>query len=487
MKILTKQQITASERACAESGTSYDTMMIRAGEAAAAEILRRYDVCGRLITVVCGNGNNGGDGFVIATALSRAGANVELLMPLGEPRTETAMRQFRMPPDVKLAAALDSRSEIIIDALFGIGLDRAVDGALAALIEQINACDAVKIAIDLPSGVLCDGGVPGAAVRADLTLTMIAAKPCFFLPPSNEYCGEVVVLDIGARPQGFEYLTVERPCYKKRAKNAHKGTFGTALLLCGSYGMCGAEILAARAALRSGAGLVKAAVCDKNYAPFCIAVPEAVTVPVATDASGAPELSDQQLSELLGSCDSVLVGCGLGRSETAKRLVRSLAEQVRVPIIIDADGINAVCSDISIIKKINAPVILTPHPGEMARLCNTSVSDIESDRVGYARRFAAQNGCILVLKGANTVIASPDGRGFFNTTGNPGMATGGSGDVLAGMIAGLLAQGEEPLKAACDAVWLHGNAGDLAAQKRGQRAMLPSDIIDELIMPEEEN
>ena len=485
MKILNKEQIIASEKACAERGTSYDTMMIRAGQAAAEEILRRYSVCGSLVSIVCGNGNNGGDGFVVANALSCAGAVVEVVLPLGEPKTETAKNQFCLSTDIVVKATLDNKSDIIIDALFGIGLDRAVEGALAELVEQINGSDAVKIAIDIPSGVMCDGGVLGAAVRADLTLTMIAAKPCFFLPPSNEFCGEVVVLDIGAEPVGYDFLTTEAPCYKKRNKNAHKGTFGTALLICGSYGMCGAEILSARAALRSGAGIVKAVVCDKNYAPFCASVPEAVTVPVPTTESGAPMVSEKHLKEMLMGCKSVLVGCGLGTSKEAWGLVLSLPQYVNVPIIIDAVGINTLCSDISIIKKIKAPVILTPHPGEMARLCDTKISVIEADRVGYARRFATENDCIVVLKGANTVIASPCGRVFFNTTGNPGMAVGGSGDVLAGIIAGLLAQGEEALKAACDAVWLHGSAGDRAAQKHGERSMLPGDIIDELIMPEE--
>lgn len=485
MKILNKEQIRASEKACFERGVSYDTMMINAGEAAAKEILRRYSVCGKTVTVVCGNGNNGGDGFVIAEALSMAGAIVEIVLPMGEPKTETAKNQFCLSPDITVKKDLNTCADIIIDALFGIGLDRPVIGELCVLFEQINSSKAIKIAIDIPSGVMCDGGIAGSAVKADLTLTMIAAKPCFFLPPSNEYCGEVVVLNIGIEPKGYEYLTTEAPLYAKRAINSHKGTFGTALLVCGSYGMCGAEILAARGALRSGAGIVKAVVCDKNYAPFCSSVPEAVTLPFETDEFGAPIISPEKQSELLKNCNSVLIGCGIGSSENMKKTVFSMLSAVQVPIVIDADGINAVASDISIIKKIKAPMILTPHPGEMARLCNVSVKEIERDRIGVAKKFALENNCILVLKGANTIIASPDGQVFFNTSGNAGMATGGSGDVLAGIIAGLLAQGENPLKAACDAVWLHGNAADRAAKKRGERSMLPSDIIDELIMPEE--
>ncbi len=486
MKILNREQIKKAELNAVNSGISFDTLMQRAGDGAASVILKRYNVAGKKIVVVCGNGNNGGDGFVIACALSRAGANVQIMLPLGTPRTETAQNQFHLPPDIALVSKFEADCDFVIDALFGIGLDRAVSDDIADVIDRINLSRAVKIAIDIPSGVMCDGGVVGTAVRANLTLTMIALKPCFFLPPSSDYCGEVEVIDICENVGEYEYLTIEKPCYPKRFKNTNKGNYGKGLVICGSYGMCGAEILASRAALRSGIGLLKAYVCDRNYTAFCTSVPEAVTLPVATSVSGAPVISEQSITEQLSVCDAVLLGCGLGNTSETAKIVKIVLSNTEIPVILDADGINAVCSDISIIRKVKAPVIVTPHPGEMARLCCVSVSEIEKDRVGYARKFAAENTCIVVLKGANTIVAYPDGRVFFNTNGNPGMATGGSGDVLAGIMLALLAQGVSPQKSAQDAVWLHSNAADIAAEKRGQRSMIPSDIIEELILPEEE-
>lgn len=454
--------------------------MLVAGEEAAALICSRYPVKGRKITVVCGNGNNGGDGFVIAAALSRAGAQVQAALPMGKPKTDTARACFAFPGDVTVCETPDTDCDIVVDALFGIGLDRPVGGELGELIDRINLSDAVTVSIDLPSGVLCDGGVPGKAVRADFTVTMIALKPCIVLPPASEYCGEVAVAPIGISPADYAYLTTEQPVLPRRAKTAHKGTYGTALLLCGSYGMCGAEILAALAALRCGVGIAQALVCDRNYTAFCTRVPEAVTLPVPTDAAGAPAVADQELREAVETADALLIGCGLGRSAQAQRIVKNALADAKAPVVLDADGINAVSSDINRIEQVKAPLILTPHPGEMARLCHTTAAAVEADRVGAARGFAVQHGCILVLKGADTVIAAPDGRIFFNRTGNPGMATGGSGDVLAGMIVSFLAQGVSPLRAALDAVWLHGRAGDLAAARLSQYAMLPEDLIDEL-------
>ena len=251
-------------------------------------------------------------------------------------------------------------------------------------------------------------------------------------------------------------------------------------MFCGSYGMAGAAILAAKAALRSGAGILKAVLCDGIYAPFTASVPEAVCVPLKQTDKGTLPPDGIDYEKILSGCSAVLAGCGLGNNADTAEIVKALCENSEIPIVIDADGINALCGSIDIIKKRKAPVILTPHPGEMARLCSLTVADIEADRVGAARKFAAEYGCVLVLKGANTVIATPKGEIFFNLTGNPGMATGGSGDLLSGIIVSLLAQGFPADEAAKAGVYLHGEAGDKAAAKRGERAMLPSDMIKEL-------
>lgn len=481
MKVLTANQIKAAENNAVRCGIfSYAELMKIAGDTAANEILKRYNIIGKKICVLCGSGNNGGDGLVIADNLKNRGADVSLLAPLGFPSTDTALTFRDKVKSIKILDDFNGDFDIIIDALFGIGLNRFLSEKITAFIEKINSYNCVKIAIDVPSGVFCDGGEVVTAFRADLTLSFTSYKLCQLLPQTSEYCGETVVLDIGLPIYDYAYLTIDKPEIVNRPKNSHKGTFGTAFLLCGSYGMCGAEILAAKAALRSGVGIVKALVCDKNYTAFTNAVPEAVTIPVDTSESGTPIVYDRTILSSLSGSNSLLIGCGLGRNDEAKKLVTRALEKTQIPTVIDADGINALQGDINIIRKIKAPVILTPHPAEMARLCDTTTDEIESNRVKFAKKFAVENNCHLVLKGSNTIVATPNGRIFFNTTGNNGLATGGSGDVLSGMIVSRLAQGYEPLTAVLNSVWLHGAVADMLAEKMPTRAILPSDIIEGL-------
>ncbi len=481
MKVLTAEQIKKAEDNAVNSGIfSYAQLMKNAGDIAAKEIINRYSVIGKKILIICGNGNNGGDGLVIAANLKKSGADVCLFAPIGFPITDTALNFVNEVKDIKTIEEFDGKFDIIIDALFGIGLNRFLSKEISNIIEKINEYDCTKIAIDLPSGVFCDCGEVSIAFRADLTLTFSSYKLCQLLPQTSEYCGETVVLDIGLPFDDYAYLTIEKPNKIKRCKNSHKGTFGTALLFCGSYGMCGAQILSARAALRSGVGIVKALVCDKNYSPFMAAVPEAVTIPVATLPNGAPDVRDAIIISALSNSNALLIGCGLGRSFESKNLVLRTIEKSNIPTVIDADGINAICDSINIIRKINAPVILTPHPAEMARLCNTTTEDIQKNRVKFSKKFAVENNVFLVLKGENTIVATPNGEIFFNTTGNNGLATGGSGDVLSGMIVSRLAQGYNPLTAVLNSVWLHGAIADSLAKSMSMRAMLPTDIIEGL-------
>lgn len=474
-------QIKSAEDNAVERGIfSYAQLMKAAGDAATREILDRYNVVGKKVCVMCGNGNNGGDGLVIAANLRRCGANVSLLTPIGFPSTDTALNFKDAVSGIKVIDDFIPDFDIVIDALFGVGLNRFLSENIAQLIKKINKYNCSKISIDIPSGLFCDGGEVLSAFKADLTLSFTSYKLCQLLPQTSGYCGETVVLDIGLPVDDYAYLTIDKPETVKRPKNSHKGTFGTAVLFCGSYGMCGAEILAARAALRSGVGIVKALVCDKNYSAFISSVPEAVTMPVDTDVSGAPMVYDRTILSSISSSDALLIGCGLGRSDESKKLVIRTLEKTQIPTVIDADGINALQGGIDIIRKINAPVILTPHPAEMARLCDTTTDVIEGNRVKLAKKFAVENNCYLVLKGTNTIVATPNGRIFFNTTGNDGLATGGSGDVLSGMIVSRLAQGYDPLTAVLNSVWIHGAVADKLAQSMPTRAILPSDIIEGL-------
>lgn len=482
MKILTTDLIRSSEESAVGSGAfSLKDLMFRAGKAAAEITMQKYDCKNKKITVVCGRGNNGGDGCVIAGILAENGAQVTVCTPFGAPTGENAAYYYNKLQFVTKTDTFSPTADIIIDAIFGIGLNRAPDEKTAEVINAINSTNSIRIAVDIPSGVEADSGkVLGSAVKADLTVTFIALKPCFLLPEGSDYCGETVVADIGAPPVGYSYLTIEKPIFKKRRHNSHKGNFGTGLMLCGSYGMSGAAVLAAKAALRSGIGIIKAVLCENIYYPFTVSVPEAVCVPVKPNNKGTLCPDSLNLPRLLSGCSAALIGPGMGNNEDTARLVKELIENSEIPLVIDADGINALSDSIDIIKKSKAPVILTPHPGEMARLCSLTVSEVEENRVEIAKDFAVKHGCVLVLKGADTIVATPSGEIYFNLTGNPGMSTGGSGDALAGITLSLLAQGFSAQESAKAAVYLHGEAGDKAAAKLGECAMLPSDLIKEL-------
>lgn len=481
MSVLTADLIRRSEENAVTSGAfSFKELMLTAGEAVAKIIDSRYNCQNKKIAVICGNGNNGGDGFVAARWLYEHGATVTVITPMGEPKTENAIYYYNRLGEIKISDTITDDFDIIIDAVFGIGLNRAPSKELIELFKKINSSAAVKIAIDIPSGIEADTGkIFETCVDADLTVTFIALKPCFVLPYGSDFCGEVIVADIGVKPCGESFKTINKPVFPKRRHNSHKGTFGTSLLICGSYGMAGAAILATRAALKSGVGIAKCVLCDGIYSAFTSAVPEAVCIPQKQNSLGTlTEKTD--ISSLLNGSSALLFGCGVGQSEDTFKILSDIIEKSNIPTVIDADGINLLCSDIELLKKSKAPLILTPHPGEMARLCGCSVKDIETNRIDIAKSFAEECGCILVLKGANTIVALPQGDIYVNINGNPGMATGGSGDVLAGILVSLLAQGFDPAKAALAAVFLHGEAGDKAAMRKGERAMLPSDIIEEL-------
>ena len=481
MSVLTADLIKRSEEYAVKSGTfSFRDLMLTAGNAAGEIIHKKYDCRNKKIAVICGNGNNGGDGFVAARYLYKHGADVTVIMPMGTPKTENADYYYNELGDLKISEALENDYDIIVDAVFGIGLNRAPDDELTKLFKEINSRPAIRVSIDIPSGIEADTGrVFDTCINADLTITFIALKPCFLLPDGSDYCGEVIVADIGVKPIGKSYGIIKKPVFPKRRHNSHKGSYGTALIVCGSYGMAGAAILAARAALRSGVGIAKCVLCEGIYAPFTAAVPEAVCIPKKQSADGTLSC-DNDISIYIETCSALLFGCGIGISDNTMKILEKIIEKSDIPTVIDADGINLLSGNIELLKKSKAPIILTPHPGEMARLCDCSIKEIESHRIEKAKALAEEYNCTIVLKGANTVVASPDGEISLNINGNPGMATGGSGDVLAGIIVSLLAQGLTPVEAAEAAVFLHAEAGDNAAERKGQRATLPSDIIEEL-------
>ncbi len=496
MKIFTSQTMKQAEEIADRAGLSYLRMMENAGTAAARFIRETVSPVGLTAAVLCGSGNNGGDGFVIARKLLENGAKPFVVLALGAPKTEAAAEMLsRLPEGISVydaekfsttALRMIASADIIVDALFGTGLTRPVEGFAAEAIKTANTSSATRFAVDIPSGAFSDTGeVGGICFKADYTISFEVMKPCHILPPSNEYCGKVSAVSIGIDSNILASLTAEAETIdgavkRKRSKNDHKGSFGTALSVAGSFGMAGASALLSLAALRSGVGIMKTACIPENYTALAVSVPESVLIPCDSRDGKFCREALPSLKEALKSASALAVGPGLGVSADTAYLVRELLLASSVPTVLDADGINAVASDIEFIEQMKAPLILTPHPGEMSRLCGIGVAEIEKDRIGTARRFATLKGVYLILKGANTVVATPDGKVFVNMNGNSGMATGGSGDTLTGILLSLLAQGIPPEAAATSAVRLHGAAADLAKEKLGETSLLPRDIIEEL-------
>ncbi len=498
MKVFTSEQIKFLEDATVVRGISKLRLMENAGSAAARIIRQRFDLSRKTFTIVCGNGNNGGDGFVIARKLFENGAQVNVIRLLGLPVTEnsSAMCKKLMEcgvhiydyfDDTKKAKSLLEGADVIVDAVFGIGFNRTPDTAICNAFKFMSSLSAYRIAIDIPSGIYCDTALCSTDFfKADMTISFIGYKRCHIHPPASSFCGEVINCAIGVPEDLIESVRncpeiIEAPTFPKRDKNSHKGSFGTAVVIAGSYGMAGAAILSTRAALRSGAGLVKTILPDNIYPIVAGAAPEAVFVPVETgDKSIFNPDTYLKINTQLQNANAVLFGCGVGKGNGIDCLLRDVILNYQSHIVIDADGINALSCNIDIIKQSKKSVVLTPHPGEMARLCKTTSDKINSDRIGYATRFAKEYGVTVVLKGANTVVAFPDSKVYINTAGNPGMATGGSGDVLAGMMVSFLAQGMSVKNAVLAAVYLHSKAGDIVAKETSQISLLPGDIIEAL-------
>lgn len=503
MKLFESGAMRALEEKAVQAGATYAALMESAGEAAAR--LLREKAVGAHVVILCGKGNNGGDGFVAARHLTAWGAKVCVVLIQGEPQTDLAGQAFRQM-DLQKIPVLDWNKEpevvkaqiygadFVVDAMYGIGFRGSLPETLFPLLDAAETSGAFILALDLPSGVSCDTGeVPGRCVRAAETVSFTAPKPAHLIQPGRSFCGKVTVVPVGISQQLIEEAEISLfgieekdlvPLFREREQNTNKGSYGTLLSVCGSVGMAGAAMLAARAALRSGVGLVNMALPKELYPVVSGALPEPVYTLLEHSAhgDGITEESAALLNQRMLGVSAVLLGCGLGTSAFARSLLRRVAACSSVPLVIDADGINLLAENIDILKTVRVPVVLTPHPGEMARLLSISVEQVQAQRLHYAKRFARESGAIVVLKGSGTIVAAPDDRGrvFVNTTGNPGMAKGGSGDVLAGMIASFAAQGIPSYWAAIFGVFLHGLAGDRCAKRFSQRGMLPSDLIEEL-------
>lgn len=503
MLVAESREMNRIEEITSSTGVGMDKLMENAGSrtaALAAKIIAKKKIT--QVCVLCGSGNNGGDGFVIARLLSVM-ANVKVILTSGEPRTVLARMNFDLlPSNVEIlyygaqyyeCFGIVKDTEMIIDAIYGIGFRDALSAEIADLITFCNENQkAVKIAVDLPSGIECDTGkIKNGCFKADYTVTFTCLKPLHVLYPSCDLCGEITVENVGIPRQilnncsytmkSTDQFVAENP-FPERKTTAHKGTNGTLFSLCGSYGMAGAAVISAEAALRCGLGMLRLALPSSIYPIAASKLSEPVYMPLSQSDDGIVDIDEYgRLLTAINECsDAALIGCGLGQNNTIKSLVALLVDGAQKPLVLDADGINSIVTNINVLKRSAAPIILTPHPGEMARLLGVSVETVQADRYNIARRFAQEYGVVLVLKGAYTLVAIPDGRVYVNLTGNNGMGKGGSGDMLAGMAASFLAQGMTAEAAAVTAVYYHGLAGDRCAEKISKRAMLPSDMISEL-------
>ncbi len=500
MRILAASEMQAVDRRAIEEVGIPGMVLMENAAIGVVDAIAEYFPQAESVAIFCGPGNNGGDGLAVARHLDARGYRLRSFLVArtspadgsvlrGDAATQLEILERsgklveHLTPKTDLVAAIEAARDcdLIVDALFGTGLSRALEGHYAELVQHLETVSTPVLAVDLPSGLDASrGAIPGAVLPASVTVTFAAPKRAHIFAPASDMVGRVVVTDLGIP----SYLVEEAPgalhlldrgelaaCLLPRAAATHKGDFGHTLLIGGSPGKSGAMVLAARAAVRGGAGLVT------------VGVPAGImpTVDAGSLESMTISLPSGDLRAALLAATgkrSVAIGPGMGLDEETVRFVGRLVREIESPLVIDADGLNALGESLGDLRARTAETVLTPHPGEMGRLLGVPTAEIQADRLAAARRAAELSDAIVILKGHRTLIADPDGEVYVNPTGNPGMATGGSGDVLTGLLAALLAQGYEALIASQLAVFLHGLAGDLVIESGAPEALAASDLID---------
>lgn len=479
-------------------------LMENAGLSVIEEIINEFDTNSGF-TIVCGRGNNGGDGFVIARHLSNYGYDVNVFI-IGDSKKiqGDALINYEIIKklDISITEIINHDdihgfkegifcNPVVIDALFGTGLNSDVYGISEEVIEVINNYSDYVISIDIPSGVSGDDGkICNTAVMADKTIAFGLPKCGNIMLPGSEYNGRLVLKDIGIPKQvissmKLKYNLINKKLIElnlpKRRLNSYKGNFGKANIIAGSTGMTGAAILTCKAALRSGLGLLRLYIAESLNFIIKTSVPEAITIPLQEMRKGV--IGINHISKILDGtkdADVLTIGPGCGDTSELSEIVKRVLEEVDIPIVLDADGLNVLSKNMEWLKEKKSKLVITPHLGEMSRLTGMSIEDIAAKPIDVAREYAQKWDVIIVLKGASTIVASPEGDIYINITGNPGMATAGSGDVLTGIITGLIAQGIEPLKATITGVYLHGLTGDNVAEGKGEYGLVAGDIVEEL-------
>ena len=492
MQILSAEQIRLWDQFSIEQEQIESIYLMERAASKCLDWLSASHYLNKSFCIFCGKGNNGGDGLALARMLldKQVGVQVYVLES-----NQYATEDFQVNLSLLQHTTVETRfihsnetipaippNEVLIDSLYGSGLNRPPEGFAALLIQQINESGNEVISIDIPSGMYADkSSVGNQIIKARHTLTFQCYKPAMLVAENEANIGKLHILDIGLHPDYLQKIKQElnlvdmdfiRSLYKPRNEFAHKGNFGHALLVAGSYGKMGAALLAAKACLRSGVGLLTCHVPRSAYTILQSTIPEAM---VETDEQ---EGIISALKENLSTYKTIGIGPGIGMNEKTRAVFISVLKTFRLPMVIDADGLNILSENKGYFTNLPPHSILTPHPKEFERLFGTSPNDFE--RIRIAREKSKQFNVIIILKGHHTLIVTPEGEAFFNSTGNAGMARGGSGDTLTGIIMGLLAQGYKPSDAAVFGVFLHGLAGDLAATRFSEEAMLPSDLIDSL-------
>ncbi len=444
--------------------------------------------------IACGSGNNGADGIAMGRILSERGFSVTLILAGNEDHaTDEYRMQKRIAQNLNIAmiplpGLPEGNPGLIVDALFGVGLSRDIGEPYRGLIEFLSRKDkAVKIAVDLPSGISADtGALMGCAFKADATVTFGCLKNGLLLFPGRDFAGKVTVADIGIPKASFKEAGADASVLEMsdlahlpaRPADANKGTFGKILIIAGCEGMSGSAFLSALGAYRAGAGLVKILTAESNRVILQSLIPEAIVAPYDPAQFEDEDEIDSIIQSACDWADTIVMGPGLGTAPYVRVLMEKVLEQAYVPMVLDADALNAISQNPYLLRYLTENIILTPHVGEMSRLTGLAVQDIKAAPLRTARSYSARTGAVCVLKDAATVIADKDGRAFINTSGCSAMSKGGSGDVLSGVIGALLAQGMDVMDAAVYGVYMHGLAGEAAQREKGERGVLARDIAD---------
>lgn len=506
MLVYTCEQMRVIEENADVQGLSYVQMMENAGNSCADVIhslTSGLNSTNKSVAILCGAGKNGGDGYVIARNLCDRGYGVSIILADGSPTAYESKMMYSYLQD-KPIVIRDLNEDYancvsqclsavaIIDCVYGIGFHGQLKEIIADFFNDISKSRAKKFSVDIPSGLEGNSGdVNSVYFKTDYTLAITCYKPVHILKPAAQHCGIIKLIDIGIEQSCYEAVGSEvivsadkseiKRFFKSRETDAHKGDFGKLLSVTGSVNMQGAAVMAANAAVNSGVGLVRCVFPDVAYSAIASKLTEPLTIPMKSTTDGLLSFSNSDyILKLMSDSSAVLLGCGLGLNEDTLKLTDFIIKNSNIPIILDADGINAVSLNTDILKEATAPIVLTPHVGEMSRLTKLSIDEIQKERVGVAKKFASEFGCIVVLKGANTVVAAPKGNVYINKTGNPGMATAGSGDVLAGIISSFVCQGMSLQSATIAGVYIHGMCGDVVRKKYSMIGVTPTAMIREL-------